>query len=86
MIINFLLNSLISFFTWAINLLPDYTGLPVGVTSAFTFFQPYFNLAYQVFPMGTVFQIAVLMIGIEIGILTWDIFWWLYERLPGKFT
>lgn len=86
MIVNFLIQMLISFITWAVGFLPNFNGLPQGVTDGFTFLQPYFNLAYSIFPMGTVFQILLLMISIEIGVWSWDIFWWIYEKLPGKFT
>jgi len=86
MIVTFILQTLINFLSWAIGLLPNFSGLPVGITDAFSFLTPWFNHAYAIFPMGSVFQILLLMFVIQIGVWSWVIFWWFYDKLPGKFT
>ena len=86
MIIDFIFQLIISFAQFAINLLPNFSGLPSGVSSAFDFLQPYFQTAYTIFPMDTLFQILLLIISIQLAVWSWDIFWWFYNKMPGKFT
>lgn len=86
MIVNFILQSAINFFTWIIGLMPNFQGLPTGITQGFDFFSDYWNDASVIFPVGTAFQILALMVGIEIGIFVWRMWWFSYKKIPGKFT
>jgi len=86
MIIDFIVNIGISFFEFVIGLLPNFSGLPSGITSSFSFFQTYWNNASLIFPVDTAFQIIALIVSIELGIFAWRSWWFLYGKLPGKFT
>lgn len=86
MIVDFIVNVAISFFNFIIGLLPNFTGLPSGISSAFSFFQTYWDKASLMFPMDTLFQILSLMIVIEIGVFAWRMWWFSYNKIPGKFT
>jgi len=86
MIVDFLMQIAISFFNWIISLMPNFTGLPSGISTAFTTFDTYWDKGSLVFPLDTLFQILALMISIEIGIFVWRMFWFSYNKIPGKFT
>lgn len=86
MIIDFVFNMVVSFLTFAIGLLPNFQGLPSGVSSAFQTIQPFVNSASAIFPMDTLIQILLLTISIQLAVFAWDMFWWFYSKIPGKFT
>lgn len=86
MIIDFLFNLVISFLTFAIGLLPNFQGLPSGISLGFETIRPFVNSAYAIFPMDTLFQVLALIVSIQIAVWSWDIFWWFYAKIPGKLT
>lgn len=86
MIVNFLCEMLIGFITWAVGFLPNYTGLPAGVVSAFSFIKTYLGYASSIFPIDTALQILLIVIPIQIAVWIWEMFWWFYDKMPGKFS
>ena len=86
MIVNFIFQIVITLLTFGISVLPNFSGLPAGVTSAFSLLTPWFDTAYVIFPMQTLFQILTIMLSIQIAVWSWDIFWFFYNKMPGKFT
>jgi hypothetical protein len=86
MIVDFIIQIFIQFFGFLISRLPNFAGLPSGITNSITFFQTYWDKVSLVFPLDTAFQILALMVSIEVGIFAWHAWWFLYGKLPGKFT
>lgn len=86
MIVDFVFNMVVSFLTFAIGLLPNFQGLPSGISSGFQTIQPFINSASAIFPMDTLIQILLLTISIQLAVFAWDMFWWFYAKIPGKFT
>lgn len=66
-----------------ISLLPNPETLPSAVGTAFTAVAPYFEKANYFFPLTTVFQIIALMTALEIGILTFKAFNWIFNKIRG---
>ena len=85
MIIDFLINIFTSVTGAIFNILPN-ASLPDGVNSALETFVPYLAQANAVFPINTIFVVISIILTIEIIILTFQGFVYLYKLLPGKFT
>ena len=86
MIVDFIVQIAVLFFNFVIGLMPNFSGLPTGITQSFTFFQTYWDKASLIFPMDTLFQVLALMITVGIGVFAWRMWWFTYHKIPGKFT
>lgn len=82
MIISFLLESAYLLFGWVLDLLPESTGLPEGVESAFdTVFSAMNSISY-IFPVDTAFTVVGIVIGYELIIWSFFAFMWVWKRIP----
>lgn len=74
-----LLNILYSIITFLLDLLPAFTGLPSGLSSAVVTAGSYIAGIVAFFPATTLFQIALLEIGIELAILLFHFLAWVFH-------
>lgn len=86
MIVDTIFKIVANIFIWILNIFPDFTGLPVGITYAFETILPLINNIASFFPLELLLTCIAMNFVVEglIWLWYWFIFW--YRNLPGKFT
>lgn len=84
MIANLFLNIISNFLIWIVDLYPQMETIPSAFDSSVNFLMPFFNMADSVFPISTVFQIFLLYLTIESGLLIFKLFNFLFNKFRGS--
>lgn len=66
------------------NLLPEMVSVPEKFDDSITFLLPFWSMANSIFPISTIFQIFLLYLTIEGGLLLFKIFNWIVNKLRGS--
>lgn len=83
MITEILLKIPLFFINLVLGLIPASTGLPEGVENAVTTGIGYLEAVSWFFPVETLFQVVLLIIAIDAGILLWHFINWIIKKIPG---
>lgn len=81
-LIDLIITAYISFWTPIMNLLPDYSGMPVDIVSAFNFFTPYVIAGSQFYPLLSALAILALMLFIQSSIFAYRVIIWTINKIP----
>ena len=81
-LMDVIINSYIAIFTPVINAFPVYTGMPVGVTSAFAFIEPYVSAGSLFYPLNGLLYIIPLMLIIQGAIFIYHVTIWGFKKVP----
>lgn len=85
MITQFVLNIFVSIINFFIGLLPNVTSLPDSFNDFINFIISFFgNMVYIFPPFEAVYTILGIIITIEISILTWKSFDYIYNKIRGS--
>lgn len=84
MITNILLLILNTFLYFIIDLFPDFTGLPTGISTTFTTIQTYFGYLNKLFPIDTLISALAILLTFDIALVSYKIFNWIVKKVRGS--
>lgn len=84
MITEALLYTFFTFISFVISLFPVFSGLPQGITTAFSSIGSYLNMANGFFPMDTLWSAIVILVTFEMGILTFKTLNFVINKVRGS--
>jgi len=67
----------------ALSVIPNSAGLPDSMGTMLTALVGYIKAVSWLFPIETLFQITLLTLALEGGILLWHFVNWLLKKIPG---
>lgn len=82
--VSFILNILLQFITFLVNLLPNSSGLPTGVTDAISRMGGLLYSFDFILPITLLFSIATWIITFELGILAYRFTMWIIHLVRGN--
>jgi len=82
MIITFFLTIVYNFVAGILSLVPS-GHLPAQISSAILYFWGIGNSFSYVFPVATLLEALLLVVGFELALLVWHILNWLLRKIPG---
>lgn len=84
MIAKFFIDLIFGILDFLVALLPNPETLPEGINDAFEAIAPFWGTASRFFPIAVVFTIFSIGIAIELGILSFKVANWAYDKIRGS--
>jgi len=82
-ILEFLITTIVGIVWAVLDILPEYTFLPEAARNAFDQLVPYFGIANKIFPVDTLFAVAVFVFYVEGAFFLFKMFNWLFDKVRG---
>jgi len=83
MITEFFIDTFFDITRFLVTLLPNPDTLPSGIADAFTAIEPYWGTAARFFPLTVVFAIFAFGTALELGILSFKMGNWVWDKWRG---